>query len=229
MLGRNHRAVLADVAAFGHGVGDETTQQCAGTNGVVVTGDDVVNDVGVAVRVHDRHDGKTQLAGLGHGDVLLLRVDDEDRVGHAVQVRDTAQVAVELLEFAAVAKGLALGHVLEVTGALHTAQLHHALHATGDGGEVREHAAQPALIHEGHAAGLGVVLNGTLRLLLGANEEDDAAAGDEVADVGVTRLDAEERLAQVDEVDPVALAQDESAHFGVPTTGLVPEVDPRVQ
>ena len=127
------------------------------------------------------------------------------------------------------AQRLALGHVLEVTGALHRTQFHHALHSSGDGGEVGEHATQPTLVHERHAAGLGVVLDGTLGLLLGAHEEDDAPVGDQVAHVGVARLDAQQRLSQVDEVNAVALAEDEPAHFGIPTAGLVPEVHSGVQ
>ncbi len=223
------RTVLSDVATLGDGVGHQTTEQRAGANGVVVARDDVVDHVGVTVGVDDRDDRQAELAGLGHGDVLLLRVDHEDGVGDALEIRDTREVAVEFLEFAAVAQRLALGHVVEVTGALHRTQFHHALHATGDGGEVGEHAAQPALVDEGHAAGLGVVLDGTLGLLLGAHEEDHAAVGDEVAHVGVARLDAEQGLAQIDEVNAVALAEDESTHLGIPTAGLVSEMDSGVQ
>ena len=36
-------------------------------------------------------------------------------------------------------------------------------------------------------------------------------------------------LLEVDQVDAVALAEDEPAHLGVPPAGLVPEVDARAQ
>src|ERR1019366_3176867 len=81
---RNGRTILSNKAAFGHGVGDQATQQRARTDRVVVAGDHVVDDVGVTVGVHDRHDGQTELARFGDGNVLLLRVDDEDGVGHAL-------------------------------------------------------------------------------------------------------------------------------------------------
>ena len=161
--------------------------------------------------------------------MLFLGVDDENSVRNTVEVGDTAQVAVELLQLAAVAKSLALGHVLEVSGALHCTQLHHALHPTSDGREVGEHATQPTLVDEGHPTRLGVVRNGALGLLLGAHEQDDATPGDEVTDVGVTRLDACEGFSKIDQVDAVALAQDKATHFRVPSAGLVPEVHTRVQ
>jgi hypothetical protein len=48
-------------------------------DGVVVAGDDVVDEVGVAVRVGDGDDGDAELARLADRDRLLVRVDDEDR------------------------------------------------------------------------------------------------------------------------------------------------------
>jgi hypothetical protein len=37
------------------------------------------------------------------------------------------------------------------------------------------------------------------------------------------------RLEKVDDVVPIALAEDEAAHLGVPSTGLVAEMDPGLQ
>src|SRR5262249_20994981 len=61
--------------------------------------------------------------------------------------------------------------------------------------------------------------------LLGADEEDRAPVGDEVAHERVGRLDPRQRLLQVDDVDAVALTEDEALHLGVPAPGLVTEVD----
>ena len=99
----------------------------------------------------------------------------------------------------------------------------------GHGGEVGQHAAQPALVDVGHAAGLGVLGHRALGLLLGPDEEDGPAVGDQVADEGVGGLDAAERLAQVDEIDPVALTKDEALHLRVPPPRLVAEVDSGLQ
>ena len=161
--------------------------------------------------------------------MLLLRINHEDGVGHPLEVGDTAQVTVKLLEFTAVAQRFTLGHVVEITRAFHGAKFNHALDATGDRREVGEHATEPALVDERHTTGLRVVRNRALGLLLRADEQDDASLGNEVAHVGVTRFDARESLAKVDEVDAVALTKDETTHLGIPPSGLVPEVHTRVQ
>ena len=44
---------------------------------VVVTGDDVVDIVGIAVGINDSHNRDTQLLGLGHSDLLLAGINDE--------------------------------------------------------------------------------------------------------------------------------------------------------
>ena len=227
--GRHLAPVLGDEAALDHGVGHDPAHERARADGVVVAGDHVVDDVGVAVGVDHRHHGQAELAGLGDGDVLLLGVDHEHGVGQAVEVGDAAQVPAQLLELAGVLERLALGHALEVAGGLHGPELLHALDPARDGGEVGEHAAQPALVDVGHAAGLGVLGHRTLGLLLGPDEQDGAAVGHQVADVGVGGLDAAEGLAQVDEVDPVALAKNEALHLRVPPARLVAEVDSGLQ
>ena len=104
-------------------------------------------------------------------------------------------------------------------------ELLHALKALVHRLEVGEHAAEPTLVDVGHADALGLLLDRLLRLALGADEQDRAAAGDGVLDELVAGVDVGERLLQVDDVDAVALGEDESLHLGVPATGLVPEVD----
>ena len=111
--------VVGDEPALDDRVGQDAAHERARTDGVVVARDDVVDDVGVAVGVDHGHDRKPQLPGLGDGDVLLLGVDHEDRVGQPLEIGDAAQVAAQLLQLAGVRQGLALGHALEVTGGLH--------------------------------------------------------------------------------------------------------------
>ena len=93
------------------------------------------------------------------------------------------------------------------------------------GGEVGEHTAQPALVHVRHAHSLGLLGHGGLRLLLGAHEEDVPTTGDDLLDKVIGGVNAVHRLLKVDNVDAVALGEDEALHLRVPAAGLVPEVD----
>src|SRR5258706_12049347 len=59
---------------------------------------------------------------------------------------------------------------------------------------------------------------------------DDAAfIGRSGAHVLVRLIDVVEGLAQVDDVDTVALGEDEALHLRVPAPGLMPEVDTTLQ
>src|SRR5205823_8993751 len=71
--------------------------------------------------------------------------------------------------------------------------------------------------------------DGFLGLLLRADEEHAAAVGDGLLDELVRAVDMRQRLLQVDDVDAVALGEDEALHLRVPAPGLMPEVDARVE
>jgi hypothetical protein len=97
------------------------------------------------------------------------------------------------------------------------------------GSEVGQHAAQPALVDVGHAHALRLLGDGLLGLLLRADEEDVAAVGDRLLDELVGAVDVRQRLLEVDDVDAVALGEDEALHLRVPTAGLVSKVDAAVK
>ena len=107
---------------------------------------------------------------------------------------------------------------------LHALVFEHLVDPLGDRVEVGEHATEPALVDVGHAALLGEAAHRVLGLLLGADEHQHATAGDEVTNESVGLVDASQRLLEIDDVDAVALAEDEAAHLRVPTAGLVTEV-----
>ncbi len=122
--------------------------------------------------------------------------------------------------------GVTGGGAAQVTQSL---ELLHPLKALVNGLEVGQHAAEPTVVHIRLADPRRLLGDGLLRLLLGADEEDVATLGDGVANVGVRLLDVVEGLAQVDDVDTVALGEDEALHLRVPAAGLVPEVDTALQ
>jgi hypothetical protein len=68
------------------------------------------------------------------------------------------------------------GQQLELPLLLEPAQLVQAIDAVGDRAPVRQQPAEPAVVDVRHADALGLLLDGTLALLLRADEEDRAAA-----------------------------------------------------
>ncbi len=115
-VSRPGAALARDLATLVHRVGDHAAHQLRGPDGVVVAGDHVVDDVGVAVRVDDRDDRDVQPVRLGDRDVLLLGVDHEHRARHLLEVLDAAEVALELGEVAADLQPFLLGHLIDVAG-----------------------------------------------------------------------------------------------------------------
>ncbi len=204
-------------------------EQLDGPHGVVVAGDGVVDVLGVAVRVDDGHDGDVHLPGLGDGDRLLRRVDDEDGPGQPGHGLQPAQVLLELP-----VDLLLLGlHLLrqEVPAAvlLHLLELLELVDARPDDAEVRQEPAEPALVDVARLALRGVVADDVLGLLLRADEEDHLAVLGHAPEVVQGLLEVLDRLLQVDDVDAVPLAEDVFLHLRVPALGLVPEVNARLQ
>src|SRR5579875_2429124 len=189
-------APRGDEAPLEHGVGHDAAHQPARPDRVVVARYDVVDHVGVAVRVDHRDHGDAQLVRLGDRDVLLLRVDDEDRVREPLQVADAAEVALELRQLTSERERLLLREGVELAGTPGRLELDELAHPRRDGLEVREHPAQPALVHVRHAAGGGELGDGVLGLLLRADEQQRPAVGDEVAHERVGHLEERERLAR---------------------------------
>src|SRR5690606_26824161 len=71
-------------ARVGDGRGDDANR----ANRIVVSWDHVIDEIRVAIRVRDGHDGDAQLAGFLHGDELLRGIDDEHDLrngGHALE------------------------------------------------------------------------------------------------------------------------------------------------
>src|SRR4029079_18958487 len=83
--------------AFGNRVGHHAGEQAHRADRVVVSRDRVVDLVGVAVGVEDRYDRDVELARLGDGDVLLLRVHEPDGTGHPGHVADAAERLLQLV------------------------------------------------------------------------------------------------------------------------------------
>ena len=217
-------ALVRDEAAFGNGVSDDTSEEAVRADGVVVSWDGERHDFRVDVGVDDSHDRDTELASFGDCNVLLVRVEHENRVRSLLQVAHSTEVALQLDHFTLEKERFFLDHDVELAGSLHALVLEHLVDALTHRLEVREHATEPTLVDVGHATFVGIALDRVLSLLLGSDEQDGAATGDEITDVPVGRLDSTERLLEVDDVNAGALSENETLHFRVPTAGLVAEV-----
>src|SRR6476661_1074025 len=219
-----HDVVGGAGAALEHGVGDAAGVERHGLGRVIVARDDVVDAFGRVVGVDHAHQRNAQLLGFGHGDLVEAHVDHEDGIRQAVHVLDAADVALELFHLALEHQLLFLAHRLEAAFLLRL----HVLQAL-DGGldrlEVGEHAAKPALVDEGHAGAAGLGGDDVACLPLGAHHQDGAAVGRQLLHELGRVLEHRKRLFQVDDVDLVAMAEDERGHLGVPEAGLVSEMD----
>ena len=84
-------------------------------------------------------------------------------------------------------------------------------------------------MHVRHVASLGLFRNDLLGLAFSANEEERAAARNELARKLTGLAEARQRVLQIDDVDTVAFPVEERLHVGVPTAGLVAKVNARLE
>ena len=133
--------------ALDRGVGDERAEEADRPDRVVVGRDDVVELVGVDVRVAGPDDRDLELVGLGHRDPLAVRVDDEDGAREALHLAHAAERQRGACASSSVQLGgFLLGHPLEVAGLLARLELLEQPDPLLDRHEVGEHAAEPALV-----------------------------------------------------------------------------------
>src|SRR5688572_19367218 len=217
-------------ARFGDRIGDGLRNQLDRSDRIVVARDRHGDEIGIGVRVDDADDGKTELVRLVDGDLFLLRVDHEEEAREARHISDTGEVLLQLLALTRQEQLLLLGVVLELAAVL--AALLQLLHATDlllHRLEVREQAAEPALGDVHRVAAVSLLLHDRLELALGADEEDVVTPHDDIAHELLRELELTQRLLQVDDVDAVALGEDEPAHLGVPSARLMAEVNTRFE
>ena len=191
-----------------------------------ITKRDVVR---VAVRVDDRDDRDAELLGLLDRDRFLLGVDHEQDVRELFHVLDADEVLRELRLLAVELDALLLREDRVRALDEHRLDLLEARDRLPDRHEVRERAAEPAVVHVEHAAAVRLLVDGVLRLALRADEEDVLALRGDVRDEGRGLAEALQRLLEVDDVDAVALPEDVLLHLRVPALGLVAEVDARLE
>ncbi len=216
---------LAESAARDDGLGNLRREQPDRPQRIVVAGDHEVDFVGIAVGVHDADDGNLELARLVDRDLLLARVDHEQGVGQAAHMTDAFEVLLQLPLFLLELRDFLLRERLVAAVGLHRLEIPQARETALDRREVGEEPAQPPLIDEEHARALCFLGDRVLRLALRADEQHGAPVGGEVRDEFFGVPEQLRGFGEVDDVDPVPLAEDVRLHLRVPALGLVSEMD----
>src|SRR5690606_21592673 len=217
---------LLTLEGLEHRIGHLRRQKPNRPDRVVVARDHVVDLVRIAVRIDDGDDRNTELSRLCYRDLFLARVDDKDRVRQSPERTDAAQEPLQALLLFLQLDAFPLGKQLEGTVGLHGLELLEPIDAAADRLEVRQHASEPTLVDVGHAAPFRFLPDGLLRLLLGTDEQNRAAFRDRIPHELVRLVYLAYGLLQIDDINAVTLSKDIRGHLGVPTPGLVTEVDP---
>ncbi len=184
----------------------------------------MINRLGIGVGVHHGDNRNVHALRLGDRNGLLPGVNDEDDARQLLHLLDAAEVLLQPCSLLVEPGDFLLGEALEGAVDFHLFQLLEPEEGPLDGGEVGEHATEPAVVHIEHTTSLGFSLDCLLRLLFCSDKEHRLVLQDRLTYRVIGVLDASDGLLQVDDVDPVAFREDESLHPGIPALGLVPEV-----
>src|SRR5712692_8830382 len=221
---------LHDLAAtFQDRIGDPACIQANRPAGVVVARNHVGDPVRRMVGIDDPDNGDAELFRLGDRSLLVTDVDHEQRIGPVVQRLDAPEAALQLGELSLEVQGLFLGQLLQAAVFDHRLHFLEPLDRLADGLEVREHPAEPAMIDEGRAAALRLLADDLARLTLGSDEQKGALDGGKLAHEFHRLLIHHHRLLEIDDVDLVAMTEDEGRHLRVPVAGLVAEMYARFE
>ena len=188
-LRRRHLGGADELLAGLDTVGEHACNERARADGVVVSGNDDVGFVRIGVRVDQADDRDVEAPRLAHGELLLLEIDDEDRVGLALHVGHAAEVRLELLELGLHGNPLLRREQVELPFGLQAAELVQVLDALRERPPVRQEAAEPAVVDVRHADALRLLGDRVLRLLLRAHEQHGAPSSRDVGDERVRLLE----------------------------------------
>lgn len=214
---------------LGDGLDDGLQDKANRADGVVVAGDGVLDQVRVAIGVHQGDDGNLEAAAFGDGVVLAFDVHDEESGGIAFHAADAVEVFEKAGGFAPIHGLLLFDVVIDAAVGFPFFDLLEAGDGALDGFVIGEGAAEPAFGDVKLIAGFGGFLDGFLGLFFGADEEDLTAGADFGAEEFASGLELGESLAEVDDVNAVAGVEDEFFHLRVPSAGLMAEMDARVE
>src|SRR5258706_537201 len=216
-------------AAFQDRIGDPACIQADRPAGVVVARNHVGDSGRGMIGVDDADDGDAEFLRLGDRAFLVADVDDEQGIGPVVQRLDAPEAALKLGHLALEVQAFFFRQLLQAAVFDHPFHFLEALDRLTDGLEVRQHPAEPPVIDERGAAALGFFADDLARLTLGSDEKKGALVGGELAHEFHRLLIHHHRLLEIDDVDLVAMTEDEGRHLRIPVAGLVAEMYARFE
>ena len=151
----------------------------------------------------------------------MIDIDDKQHVGQGSHFLDAAQAAFELVLFAAEPKQLLLCQTIHAAVFRHLLERHQALDRLTDCLVIRQHAAQPAIADKWHVRARRVSSDRVPGRTLGTHKQNLATIGDSRLDERACFARQRQAHLEVDNVNLVALAEDEGSHLRVPIAGLV--------
>ena len=168
--------------------------------------------------------------GLPNSDVLFVGVNDPDGAWNFHHVSDTAKHMLQLDLLATKDKEFLLSQVRTCyVVKINYFKFFEALKALVNSAEVGKHSTQPAVIHIRHSHAGSLLSNCFLRLLLRSDKHDAATVSHGLLNKFVCTIDVGKRLLQINNVNAIALGENKALHLGIPTTGLVPEVNAAIE
>jgi len=214
---------------FHTSIGHVFNVQLDGTQRVIVARDHHINTIRIAVGINDADHRNAELVGFRYSNAFMVDVDDEQCIGQAAHVLDTTEALFQLLGFTATHQHFFLGQFVESTVNGLGFEITQTTHRGANGFVVGEHATQPTLVDIRHACTGCLLLDDFAGSAFGTNEQHLLFALGHALDQTHGLLEGRERVFKVDDMDFVARAENVFAHFRVPVTTLVTEMDTGLQ
>ena len=160
-----------------------------------------------------------------NGISFFSRVNDEKSARKFLHFLNTAEVFFKFLDFKVKFNNFFLRKKIERAVLFHFAKLRKTLDTGLDSRKVGKHTAEPTGIYIVHADSLGFFLNGFLSLLFRSYEKNAVAGFSNVTNKHIRFFNLFNGLLKVYDVNAVSFGEDVFRHFGVPSSGLVSEVN----
>src|SRR5438876_320111 len=198
-------------------------------NRVIVAGDWVIDNLGVRVRINDGDHWNAKASRLIHCVLLAICIDHHQSVWQLRHLDYPVEVAPELCRLAIKRSQFLFSHFLVFRRLFDLFDVFQSPDALANSREVGQRAAEPALIYIKLAASHCGLFYRFLRLLLTTDKQNFAAATRDFLEKFRGPPKLQDGLIQIDDINLVALFEDERLHLRIPTLRLVSKMNASFQ